>query len=228
MNINVKNTLGEIVAAYPSTVKVMNKYKFDYCCNGKNTLEQTLNGASVNTDVVLSELEEQTKLTNNQNVVDWRNKSLSQIVDYILNKHHTFMKATLEELNILMFRILKVHYKKDGESLLKIHKLFGTLKTELEAHLVKEEENLFPLIYEFEETRNEGTRQAILKFITDTENEHDAAGDLLKALEAATNDFTAPADACWSYKRTFELLDALEKDTFNHIHMENTILFGMI
>lgn len=228
MKIDVKNTLGDIVAAYPNTVKVMNKYKFDYCCGGKDTLEQTISKASLNSDVVVSELEEQTGLVDNQVVVDWKRKSLSQIVDYILDNHHTFMKETLEELNVLMFRILKVHYKTDGESLLKIHKLFGTLKTEMEEHLVKEEENLFPLIVEYEATKNEATKQAILKFIADTEDEHDAAGDLFKALEEETNDFTAPEHACYSYKRTFELLDALEKDTFNHIHMENSILFPMI
>jgi len=228
MNIGVKSTLGDIVTAYPGTAKVMNKYKIDYCCGGKDVLEDVLADLPVDSDAVVNELESATQVSDNQVVVDWKQQSLSQIVDYILNNHHTFMKETLEELNMLMFRILKVHYKSDGESLLKIHKLFGTLKTELEAHLVKEEENLFPLIVEYEATKSDVTKQAILKFIADTEAEHDAAGDLFKALEEATNDFTAPEHACYSYKRTFELLDALEKDTFNHIHMENSILFPMI
>lgn len=51
-----------------------------------------------------------------------------------------------------------------------------------------------------------------------------AAGDIFNELEVLTNDFTTPEDACYSYMRTYELLDALEKDTFNHIHVE-TVLY---
>ncbi len=61
--------------------------------------------------------------------------------------------------------------------------------------------------------------------INDMEEEHDAAGNLFKEIEHVTNDFTAPEDACRTYKRTFDLLGALQKDTFNHIHLENSVLF---
>ncbi|MBC7960650.1 MAG: hemerythrin domain-containing protein, partial [Vallitaleaceae bacterium] len=58
--------------------------------------------------------------------------------------------------------------------------------------------------------------------------EHDEVGDLLKEIERITDDFTPPTNACFSFRRTYELLDALEKDIFNHIHMENSILFELI
>lgn len=227
---NINNTLGDIVANYPRTIEVMNKYKLDYCCGGKDTLEKALTEINIDVNVVLKELE--TVIShyhdNNETVKNWKEESLTDIIDYILEKHHTFMKKTLSELNELVFKILKVHYDTDGETLLKVHQLFGSLKTELEAHLVKEEENLFPLIKEYEQSKDEALRNKILNFINNTEDEHDAAGDLFKALEGVTNDFTPPIDACYSYRRTYELLDHLEKDTFNHIHMENSILFEML
>lgn len=226
--IEVKSTLGDIVTAYPNTAKIMNRYKIDYCCGGKDILGEVLDKLSLDHETVIKELQTEADSINLDEVVDWKNETLTKIIDYIINKHHVFMRETLDELNMLMFKILKVHYHTDGESLLVVHKLFGTLKTELEEHLVKEEENLFPLIEQYEISGSDETKEKIYKFITDTENEHDAAGDLLKQLEIATNDFTAPDHACYSYKRTFELLDALEKDTFNHIHMENSILFSMI
>lgn len=228
MQISTKTTLGEIVSLYPNTAKVMNKYKIDYCCGGKDTLYKALKDLSLDTDTVVSELESQALLTKYENVTNWKNESLSKIIDYILDTHHKFMREALEEINYLMFKILKVHYNTNGESLLVIHKLFGSLKTELEAHLVKEEENLFPLIKAYEKNKSTDIKNSIIKFILDTENEHDAAGDLFKALEAATNDFSPPKNACTSYVRTFELLDALEKDAFKHIHLENSVLFTMI
>ena len=228
MKINLKSTLGDIVSAYPNTTKIMNKYKIDYCCGGKDTLENALSNLNENSSIVVTELEEAAEATRYEDLTDWKSESLSKIIDYILDTHHTFMKETLEEINYLMFKILKVHYKANGESLLTIHKLFGNLKTELEAHLVKEEENLFPLIKEYEVSNNEDIKERILKFVFDTESEHDAAGDLFKSLEVATNEFTPPEDACTTYIRTFQLLDDLEKDTFNHIHLENSVLFPRI
>jgi regulator of cell morphogenesis and NO signaling len=228
MKINLVSTLGEIVSAYPRTTKVMNKYKIDYCCGGKNTLDNALNELKLDKDIVVVELEKEAKVTKLEEVIDWNKKSLSEIVDYILDKHHTFMREILEEINFLMFKILKVHFKTNGESLLAIHKVFGKLKTELEEHLVKEEENLFPLIKKYENDKSEKLKDRIADFVSETENEHDAAGDLFKELEELTNDFTPPKNACASYIHTFRLLDSLEKDTFNHIHMENSILFPRI
>lgn len=228
MQISTKTTLGEIVSLYPNTAKVMNKYKIDYCYRGKDTLYKALGNLSLDTGTVVSELESQAALTKYEDIINWKNESLSKIIDYILDTHHKFMREALEEINYLMFKILKVHYNTNGESLLVIHKLFGSLKTELEAHLVKEEENLFPLIKAYEKNKSTDIKNSIIKFILDTENEHDAAGDLFKALEAATNDFSPPENACTSYVRTFKLLDALEKDAFKHIHLENSVLFTMI
>lgn len=228
MNIDKEKTLGEIVSAYPDTVKVMNCYKMDYCCNGKDTLGVALDRLETDSEKILEELEESITLQKPKEVKDWKSGSMASVIDYILDKHHTFMKETFDELNLLVIKILKVHYKDHSEQLLQVHKLVGNLKTELEAHLVKEEEYLFPMIKEFELTRNEDTKAKIIEFIETIEGEHDVAGDLFKELEIVTNDFNPPEGACTTYKRTFKLLDEIEKDTFNHIHMENSVLFTMI
>lgn len=226
--IDTQQTLGEIVLKYPDTVKVMNQYKIDYCCNGHETLALALDKTTGDPEMIIKDL---AACIGNQKVdaiIDWKHKSMKEIIHYILTTHHVFMKETLEELNYLMFKILKVHFKDHGEQLLKVHLLVGTLKTELEAHMVKEEENLFPMIEAYEATGDVTLLEAIRDFIQNTEDEHDAAGDLFKKLEIETNDFTPPVGACNSYRRTFELIDALEKDTFNHIHLENSVLFTMI
>ncbi len=54
---------------------------------------------------------------------------------------------------------------------------------------------------------------------------HDAAGDIFKRLRRLTNDYTLPGDTCNSFKLTYQLLEDLEANTFQHIHLENNILF---
>lgn len=55
--------------------------------------------------------------------------------------------------------------------------------------------------------------------------EHDAAGDFLREMRELTDDFTAPENACASYKSLYFGLEELEKDLHQHIHLENNVLF---
>ena len=54
---------------------------------------------------------------------------------------------------------------------------------------------------------------------------HEQAGELLAALRTATAQYAVPQDGCGSYRSLYDRLEALEKDTFRHIHLENNVLF---
>jgi iron-sulfur cluster repair protein YtfE (RIC family) len=38
-----------------------------------------------------------------------------EVIDYILDTHHTFMREVLDEHNSLVFKVLKVHFKGHGD-----------------------------------------------------------------------------------------------------------------
>lgn len=110
-------------------------------------------------------------------------------------------------------------------SLKEVHKLFHNLKMELEQHLIKEEEIEFPLMKEDEKQENFPGREKILQVIQELKAEHDAAGELLRQLRKVTNDYELPGDACHSYRVAYGKLEELENDIFQHVHLENNILF---
>jgi regulator of cell morphogenesis and NO signaling len=60
------------------------------------------------------------------------------------------------------------------------------------------------------------------------EMEHESAGEALRLLRAFTNDYTAPAHACRTYRALYEGLQELEADLHLHIHLENNILFRRV
>src|SRR5690606_31925889 len=150
--------------------------------------------------------------------------SSGELVDYIVNTHHVFVKEILPEIGSLTTTILRVHGP-NHSSLFKVHKLFHNLKTELEQHLIKEEEILFPAIKAYEASPSKELLENINTTMKETEDEHEAAGGILKELRKITEDYRLPEDGCDTYRRTFERMEALEADLFQHIHLENNILF---
>ena len=95
---------------------------------------------------------------------------------------------------------------------------------ELESHLIKEEVDLFPEILEYAKNPSENALKGLQNQIEEIESEHVGAGDLLKGLRACTDHYSVPADGCPTYRLAFAKLQELEKNTFEHIHLENNIL----
>jgi regulator of cell morphogenesis and NO signaling len=97
--------------------------------------------------------------------------------------------------------------------------------------MLKEERILFPYIARLETAVTENQSAPFAPFgnvqnpITVMMREHDAAGEILKAIRTLSKDFATPADGCISYRTLYNALEELEADLHQHIHLENNILF---
>lgn len=183
--------------------------------------EQNLNIDEV-MDSLNSDVKKEDKTKEEQK--DFKEMSPGDLIDHILDTHHIYVKKTLPELGELSLKILRVHGMNHAE-LFRVHKLFAALKADLEQHLLKEEELLFPLIKEYEAAPSNELLSKIFGVIKEIEDEHEVAGDVIKELRLITDDFTVPDDGCMSYSMTYKMLEELESDLFQHIHLENNILF---
>ena len=70
----------------------------------------------------------------------------------------------------------------------------------------------------------EANREEINTLTATIIREHEAAGEVLASLRKITSDYTLPADACGTFARTYQLLEDIEGDLHQHIHLENNIL----
>lgn len=219
--------IGDIAAAYPGAIETFLNYNIDFCCGGDRPLEIALIEKNINEDEVMDKLNTGYSefKKNIDKGIDWRKASMSELIDYVVNKHHTFLKNELPVAQRLIKKILTVHYDHSGEMLSKLHKLYMSLMTELELHLIKEEEILFPTIKQYEANPTEELRQKALKIMKETEDEHEGAGDILKEMREITNNYTCPPEGCMTFQKTYDKLVEIEQDLFNHIHLENNILF---
>lgn len=220
-------SLGEVVTVYPAVIKKFNDMELDYCCGGNKSLEVALKEKAVDVHKFVEDLNKEFKefRFENSQYVDWREKSSEELINHIVETHHGETFRLLREIDPLMVKVFKVHFSHNPELLMKIHSLFGKLKCELEEHLLKEENILFPLMIKYDKAKDEKEKKEIEEDIRIIVSEHEAAGDILKELAEVTEDYKVPEWGCISFKLLYDYLHNLEKDLFIHIHKENNILF---
>jgi iron-sulfur cluster repair di-iron protein len=220
-------TVGEIVAMLPKASDVFKKNKIDFCCGGDRSLKEAADKRGVAIEELMSQLQDLYAATDEKTEKNWLTATYSELIDHIINKHHRYLLEELPNLSPYVTKVMRVHGG-NHPHLIKVHKLFNELKTELEQHLWKEESEVFPLISQFEKQPTNENEQKMKKMIADLTNEHDKTGDIIKEIRRITNDYTLPNGACRTYQLVYNRLEALESDLFEHIHLENNVLFPRI
>lgn len=221
MNLLDRNaTIGSVVAELPQATDIFKDFNIDFCCGGHRKLadviaEQGINETEIYERIRLAQEVRKSEYESNKNFNEMNSLALSS---YIEDTHHSYLRRALPDIAEILNTILRVHGKNHME-LFEVYRLFGGLKTDLEQHLLKEETMLFPALYQDYKNQHE-----ILHLSSDIIGEHEAAGKILEKLRTATNDYKVPDDACGTYERAYAMLEELEKDLHQHIHLENNIL----
>lgn len=219
--------IGDIMAKFPAAEEIFKEYKIDFCCGGGRPLIEAIKEQGLNESEIIQKINnlyEQYRDKINDGEKNWLEAPLNELVDHIINKHHAYLYENLPRISELTTMILKVHGRNHPE-LSKVHRLFHTIKMELEEHLIKEETIQYPAIREYLNTRDKKDLDNAVRIIKELEEEHTGAGDILKELRNVTNDYEIPCDVCETFKLTYDKLQELESDMLRHIHLENNILF---
>lgn len=221
-----KRTPAEIVKVFPKASDLFKEKQIDFCCGGDQPLEESFLNIGLDGQAILNELNAQYQnwAAEGNQAKDWDTVPLSEIIDHIVYHHHAYVKEELAPLGEFVTKIFRVHGM-DHPHLKELQRLYTAFRLEMEEHSLKEEQAVFPLIKQYEENPNDELLEEIRMANGDLETEHDACGDLLKEMRAITNGFEPPANACGSYRITYARLKELEEETFQHVHLENNVLF---
>ena len=217
----------DLVLENPARARVFEGFGIDYCCGGSQTLADACKAANRSIDEVAAELECH-RSTAPQ--TDWRNASLADLAQYIVDKHHSFTRTEIARLATLINKVVTAHGTNHPE-LCRVQTIFGGLAEELREHMRKEEELLFPYISEMEEAARTRRRPSEPMFGT-VQNpvavmimEHEASGQALEKIREITDGYAVPSDGCASYQALYQALPEFAADLHQHIHLENNILF---
>jgi regulator of cell morphogenesis and NO signaling len=154
---------------------------------------------------------------------------LAELVDHLEATHHRYLKRELPRLSGLAAKVSRVHGEKHPE-LIHIAEVVAELRADLEPHLHKEEEVLFPMIRTLASATNRPSFPggSIADPIAVMEHEHTVVGGLLEQLRVLTHGYQAPDDTCASTRALMAGLAELEADTHLHVHKENNHLFPAV
>ena len=216
-----QRSVGELVAETPSLSRVFQQHRLDFCCQGGRTVEQACEAKHLPLDAVLADL--QAALAGPPPEQDNPAELPPvELVEHIVSRHHGYLRAELPRLHSMSLRVASVHGG-HTPSLVEVHEVFTSLLEELDSHMAKDEEILFPAIRRL--AAGESIPMPLDGPIHGMMQEHAEAGEALETLRSLTADFTPPAEACNTYRALFAGLAELETDLHRHIHLENAVLF---
>ncbi|WP_353195137.1 iron-sulfur cluster repair di-iron protein [Parapedobacter defluvii] len=220
-----EETIGEIAAKDIRKAAVFKKLGIDFCCGGKQTLKEAVHQAGLTEEQVQEALDRSEAVVAGQVTHDFGSWDLGFLADYIYNVHHKYIRESGPVIEQLAEKVAMRHGQVHPELFELANGLKGLIN-ELYSHVQKEERVLFPAIKALEGNgANTQIPVGIKGPVQVMEAEHGSAGDELKALRKLTSDYELPADVCNSYTYLFEKIKEFENDLFQHIHLENNILF---
>lgn len=138
------------------------------------------------------------------------------LVDHILTRYHEVHRRELPELLTLARRVEAEHVRHPDVPL-GLADLLLRMAWELEAHMQKEEEGLFPVL----RAGQDGMTIA-MELMRDEHDEHAAR---LAELMTLTRGHQPPPDACDDWRALYAGTAKLAADVREHIRLENDVLF---
>jgi regulator of cell morphogenesis and NO signaling len=229
MNILANEIIGELVAKDYRTASVFKKYGIDFCCQGNRNIMEACDKKKIDAKAVLNDLD---AIIQGQeaSALDYAAWPVDVLADYIEKKHHRYVQQRTLEILPYLDKICRVHGERHPE-LIEIKEHFNATAGELAMHMKKEELILFPFVRKLAQAKDLGSRVASAPFgtvqnpIEAMMQEHSNEGERFRKIEALSNKYTPPQDACNTYAVAIALLKEFEQDLHLHIHLENNILF---
>ena len=225
-NIDEK-TVAEIVTENIRTADVFKKNGIDFCCGGHVSVQEICAKKGVDYSKLKEEILNIGKTPSSGH--DFNSWDLEFLADYIENTHHKYVTEANQLIIEYSDKVASVHGHHYTETV-KINRLFHELANELTMHMQKEEQILFPIIRNIAKAKKDGSSfshsvGSIQQPIKMMEEEHTGAGDILKKIAELSNNYKPPVDACNTYRALYSKLEEYQNDLFQHIHLENNILF---
>lgn len=223
-------TISAIVREDYRAAEVFRRHGINYCCGGQATLSEACGLKGTDMAVITEELNRATTsilLPNNLRYDTWKTGFL---IDYIINVHHSYLRAALPQVQATLQSFVNSH-KKQHPGLEQVAETFRELADLLLAQSQEEEASIFPYIKQLEsmyrrrETYGSLFVRTLRKPLEDVSKAHRRIESLVKELRSLTGFYTFRENACANHRVVFHQLREFDQDLAQHKYLENSVLF---
>lgn len=213
----IDQSLGQLARRIAGATRVFDAHRLDFCCGGNHSLRSATAKAGVDPAPIVAELRVLESRATATGERDWSGAGSQELVDHLLVRYHAVHREQLPELIRLARRVEQVHAER-ADCPHGLADRLAAMAQELESHMRKEEDVLFPMI-------TQGLGAQTQASITVLRGEHDTHGVALRRIEEITDDIATPRAACTTWRALYAGLRTFRQDLMAHIHTENNILF---
>lgn len=230
MEILPETAIGLIVSEIEETIPYFEKLRIDYACNGDLTLREACEMAGVPVEEAIGVLGIMARRPAGSE--DWDHRSMAEIIHYLVHYHHAFTRVQIEAVNGLLEEVCRSLGFEQPQMLL-LKDLFKEMGRELNAHMTKEEDRIFPYLLQREEAEAAGTTPALLSLedslfgqpIRILHWEHQLTGAEWAQIRLLTDEYRPPEGMGDKVAGLLKELRELELDLHRHVSLENNVLY---
>src|SRR4051794_23719506 len=109
MNEIVNLTLAQIVTKYPSAAVLFEKHGLDYCCHGKQKIEEACHHDEKKSGLIIHLLHRLIEENNLQPQFHPEHLNPDELINHIVEKHHGYLKNSIPVIEAHLAKIVSKH-----------------------------------------------------------------------------------------------------------------------
>lgn len=218
--ITNESIVAEIVTDIPLSADIFRKYGIDFCCGGNMSINEAVKNKKVDAETLIDEINE---LPNHdQGNINVKYLDAPSLIQYIQSRYHETIREEFKNLSPYVTKIAKVHGP-NHPFLIQLQDLYRQYRDGMLEHMAQEDEHDFPALIKLSRGEQVDHSSDIIQSLVD---DHTQTGQLLEDMRELTNQYQPPSEACQTWRLVYHRLENLERETHEHVHLENHVLFN--
>lgn len=218
--ITNESIVAEIVTDIPLSADIFRKYGIDFCCGGNISINEAVKNKKVDAETLIDEINE---LPNHdQGNINVKYLDAPSLIQYIQSRYHETIREEFKNLSPYVTKVAKVHGP-NHPFLIQLQDLYRQYRDGMLEHMAQEDEHDFPALIKLSRGEQVDHSSDIIQSLVD---DHTQTGQLLEDMRELTNQYQPPSEACQTWRLVYHRLENLERETHEHVHLENHVLFN--
>lgn len=209
-----EHSLAELATRWAGASRVFQRHQLDFCCQGQRSLGEACAQRGLDPRAVVAELQAEIAPVPAE---PWSERTRAQLIAHLLERYHEGHRREVPRLWQMAQKVERVHGDQP-ECPRGLADHLARLGQELEQHMQKEEQVLFPMLLAGAAWSAAGPIQCMMA-------EHDEHGRNLARTRELAHDLVPPASACGTWRALYLGLAEFEREVMEHVHLENHVLF---